>query len=396
MVEAVDAQSVRRRAGRTPVGRRAAADPDRARADQPPAVAAARRAAGQPRPAQRPGGRRAALPDRRRAADRGAHLRPRDEPAVAGDGPDRVPRRRPRRQRHRRGGRALRRAQPPLRPPRRRAPRPRSRARRRRRRPRRARSRSTTPATRRPPSRSSDDGSSCAPSSQRSSRLGSSPRARSSSRSSSARWWRSSPRAVGVFTVIRGQSFAGEALGDIGAAGGSSAYLVGVAPLWGFVGISVAAAGVMELIGIQRARGRDLATGIVLGAGFGLAALFLYLGTTSQQHDRRDRHDPVRIDLRARHVDPAAGGRVRRRSRSRRSSCSTGRCCSSRSAPSSPPRAASGAADRQPLPAGDGARGGALRGHDRRDPLHRAARRAGRHRACAHAPARPRDRVRRR
>ncbi len=86
--------------------------------------------------------------------------------------------------------------------------------------------------------------------------------------------------AVGVFTVLRGQAFAGEALGDIGAAGGSSAYLVGIAPLWGFVGIAVAAAGVMELIGVQRARGRDLATGIVLGAGFGLAALFLYLGTT--------------------------------------------------------------------------------------------------------------------
>ena len=31
---------------------------------------------------------------------------------------------------------------------------------------------------------------------------------------------------------------------------------------------------------IQRARGRDLATGIVLGAGLGLAALFLYLDTT--------------------------------------------------------------------------------------------------------------------
>jgi zinc/manganese transport system permease protein len=87
--------------------------------------------------------------------------------------------------------------------------------------------------------------------------------------------------AVGVFTVLRGQAFAGEALGDIGAAGGSSAYLLGIAPLWGFVGIAVAAAGVMELIGIQRARGRDLATGIVLGAGFGLAALFLYLGTTT-------------------------------------------------------------------------------------------------------------------
>lgn len=85
---------------------------------------------------------------------------------------------------------------------------------------------------------------------------------------------------VGVFTVIRGQAFAGEALGDMGAAGGSSAYLAGVAPIWGFVVISLAAAGVMELIGVQRARGRDLATGIVLGAGLGLAALFLYLGTT--------------------------------------------------------------------------------------------------------------------
>jgi zinc/manganese transport system permease protein len=86
--------------------------------------------------------------------------------------------------------------------------------------------------------------------------------------------------SVGVFTVIRGQAFAGEALGDLGATGGSSAYLAGIAPLWGFVGVAVAAAGVMEMIGIQRARGRDLATGIVLGAGFGLAALFLYLGTT--------------------------------------------------------------------------------------------------------------------
>jgi zinc/manganese transport system permease protein len=87
---------------------------------------------------------------------------------------------------------------------------------------------------------------------------------------------------VGVFTVLRGQSFAGEALGDVGAAGGSSAYLAGVAPLWGFLTIALVAAGVMEMIGVQRARGRDLATGIVLGVGFALAALFLYLGTTYQ------------------------------------------------------------------------------------------------------------------
>ncbi len=85
---------------------------------------------------------------------------------------------------------------------------------------------------------------------------------------------------VGVFTVVRGQSFAGEALGDIGTAGGSGAFLVGVGPLWGFVAIDIAAAAVMELIGVQRPRGRDVATGIVLGAGLGLAALLLYLDTT--------------------------------------------------------------------------------------------------------------------
>jgi zinc/manganese transport system permease protein len=85
---------------------------------------------------------------------------------------------------------------------------------------------------------------------------------------------------VGVFTVVRGQSFAGEALGDIGTAGGSAAFLVGVGPLWGFVAIDIVAAAVMELIGVQRPRGRDVATGIVLGAGLGLAALLLYLDTT--------------------------------------------------------------------------------------------------------------------
>jgi zinc/manganese transport system permease protein len=85
-----------------------------------------------------------------------------------------------------------------------------------------------------------------------------------------------------VFTVLRGQSFAGEALGDIGTTGGSGAYLVGVGPLWGFLVINVAAVAVMELIGVQRRRGRDLATGVVLGAGLGLAALFLYLDSTHQ------------------------------------------------------------------------------------------------------------------
>ena len=85
---------------------------------------------------------------------------------------------------------------------------------------------------------------------------------------------------LGVLTVIRGQSFAGEALGDIGTTGGSGAFLVSIGPLWGFLIINVAAVALMELVGIQRRRGRDLATGVVLGAGLGLAALFLYLDTT--------------------------------------------------------------------------------------------------------------------
>ena len=86
---------------------------------------------------------------------------------------------------------------------------------------------------------------------------------------------------TGVFTVMRGQSFAGHALGDVSAAGGSGALLIGLTPLAGFVGAGIAGAGVMDMIGVQRLRGRDLATGIVLGAAIGGSALFLYLGTTT-------------------------------------------------------------------------------------------------------------------
>jgi zinc/manganese transport system permease protein len=87
---------------------------------------------------------------------------------------------------------------------------------------------------------------------------------------------------IGVFTVIRSQAFAGEALGDVGASGGASAFLFGIGPVWGFVSASVIGAALMELIGTQRARERDLATGIVLGLSFGLAALFFYLDTTHE------------------------------------------------------------------------------------------------------------------
>lgn len=85
---------------------------------------------------------------------------------------------------------------------------------------------------------------------------------------------------VGLFTVMRRQSFAGEALGDVAATGGSGAFLVSVNPLWGFVGAALVAAGIIETIGTRRAQSRDLATGVVLGAALGLAALFLYFDTT--------------------------------------------------------------------------------------------------------------------
>ncbi len=86
---------------------------------------------------------------------------------------------------------------------------------------------------------------------------------------------------VGVFTVTRGQSFAGHSLADIATTGGSGAFLIGVNQFWGFLAFGAGAAAFMEMIGVQRRRGRDVATGVVLGAALGLAALFLYLGTQS-------------------------------------------------------------------------------------------------------------------
>lgn len=84
---------------------------------------------------------------------------------------------------------------------------------------------------------------------------------------------------VGVFTVTRGQSFAGHALADLGAVGGSGAFLLGISQLWGFVLAGVVSAVAMEAIGTRRLEGRDVATGVVFGAGTGLRALFLTLDT---------------------------------------------------------------------------------------------------------------------
>jgi zinc/manganese transport system permease protein len=86
---------------------------------------------------------------------------------------------------------------------------------------------------------------------------------------------------LGVFTVIRGQSFAGHALADVSSAGGAASFLLGINPLLGFLIMGVTAACSMELVRVHRARERDLVTGVVTGAGLGLAALFLYWDVTT-------------------------------------------------------------------------------------------------------------------
>jgi zinc/manganese transport system permease protein len=83
---------------------------------------------------------------------------------------------------------------------------------------------------------------------------------------------------VGYFLVLRGQTFAGHALGHIGFAGATGAVLIGVASLWGLVVFTVAAGIVMGLMG-DRISGRDVAIGVVLALALGFGLLFLHYYT---------------------------------------------------------------------------------------------------------------------
>ncbi len=84
--------------------------------------------------------------------------------------------------------------------------------------------------------------------------------------------------AIGYFVVLRGVAFAGHAVTDIGLTGGAGALLVGVNPLLGLLAFSVGAAAAVGALG-ERARERDLATGLVLAFALGVGALFLHLQT---------------------------------------------------------------------------------------------------------------------
>jgi zinc/manganese transport system permease protein len=85
--------------------------------------------------------------------------------------------------------------------------------------------------------------------------------------------------AVGFFLVLRNLTFAGHALSHVGFAGATGSVLIGVAPLWGLLAFTLAAAIAMGLLG-DRLRGRDVAVGIVLSLALGLGVLFLYLYTS--------------------------------------------------------------------------------------------------------------------
>jgi len=88
---------------------------------------------------------------------------------------------------------------------------------------------------------------------------------------------------VGYFLVLRGQTFAGHALAHVGFTGATGAVLVGVAPLWGMVAMTVAAGIGMGLMG-ERLTQRDVAVGLVLALslGFGLLFLHFYTGYAAQ------------------------------------------------------------------------------------------------------------------
>jgi len=83
---------------------------------------------------------------------------------------------------------------------------------------------------------------------------------------------------AGFFLVMRGQTFAGHALSHVGFAGATGAGLLGVAPLWGLVGFTLAAGLGMGFLG-ERISGRDVAIGVVLALALGFGLLFLHYHT---------------------------------------------------------------------------------------------------------------------
>lgn len=83
---------------------------------------------------------------------------------------------------------------------------------------------------------------------------------------------------VGFFVVLRGLTFAGDALAHVGFTGAAGVILIGLPPIFGMFALCVLGGVVMGLLG-ERVRGRDVAIGIVMSFSLGLGALFLSLYT---------------------------------------------------------------------------------------------------------------------
>ncbi len=113
------------------------------------------------------------------------------------------------------------------------------------------------------------------------------------------------------------------------------------------------------------------------------------------QHHRRSRHDPVRLGVRDRARNrPGARAAERGRARDRDDAVPAAAAQLGQRRPGGRTRDL-GTARRSRLPAGARARGGAGGDDDRHDPLHRAAGRTGGHGAAPDQAARPGDRRRR-
>src|ERR1700750_3085582 len=82
--------------------------------------------------------------------------------------------------------------------------------------------------------------------------------------------------AIGVFVVLRGASFAVHAISELGFTGAAAALVIGIDPVIGMIGGSLAVGGVLGVLSL-RGRERDSAIGAVLAFGLGLGVLFLSL-----------------------------------------------------------------------------------------------------------------------
>ncbi len=88
---------------------------------------------------------------------------------------------------------------------------------------------------------------------------------------------------VGYFMVLRGQSFAGHSLANVGFAGATGATLVGASPIIGlFLAGILAALGIQALgLGTRQTRQNDIAVGAIFTASLAFGYLFLHLAKSA-------------------------------------------------------------------------------------------------------------------